>query len=216
MDSFGLRDAFRADTDDNVAPFLWSDDLIAAYADDAQKMFCRLTNGIADSTSEACSIDIVAGEPSADLDKRILRIRRIQRDSDGAKLDVFNIEDLDARGVRLTSVQGPVRAAVLGMDEHSLRWLDVPLADDTASLLVYRLPLRAITTSRSQLEIDDQHHRALLLWMKHLAYARQDADTFNQRLAERYEGEFHTYCQAAKAEQDRARAKVRVVAYGGI
>lgn len=216
MDSYGLRDAFRADTDDNVAPFLWSDDLIAAYANDAQKMFCRLTNGIADSTSEVCSIDIAAGEPTADLDKRILHIRRIQRDSDGHKLDIYNIEDLDQRGIRLTSTPGPVRAAVLGMDEHSLRWLDVPLVDDTASLMVYRLPLRSITTIRTSLEIDEQHHIALLLWMKHLAYARQDADTFNLRLAQQYDSEFRAYCKQAKAEQDRARAKVRVTAYGGI
>lgn len=216
MDSFGLRDAFRADVDDSVAPFLWSDDLIAAYADDAQKKFCRLTSGIADSTSEVCSIDMEIGEPFADLDKRILEIRRIQRDSDGRPLDIWNLEDLDAKGVRLSSIPGPVRAVVLGLEEHKLRWLDVPLFDGTASLSVYRLPLRTITTTRTALEIDEQHHRALLLWMKHLAYGRQDADTYNLNLSERYEADFIRYCAGAKTEQERARKKIRVVAYGGI
>jgi hypothetical protein len=216
MDSFGLRDLFRTEVDDSVAPFLWSDALIAIYADDAQKQFCRLTNGIADSTSEVCSIDIEAGEPIASLDKRILKIRRIQRDSDARKLDLFNLEDLDVRGIRLTSQKGPVRAAVLGMEEHTLRWLDVPVADDTASLSVYRLPLRDITVTRSQLEIDNQHHVHLILWMKHLAYSRQDADTFNQRLADQNEAAFRRYCVQAKAEQDRARSKIRTVAYGGL
>jgi hypothetical protein len=216
MDSYGLRDAFRADVDDSVAPFLWSDDLIALYADDAQKKFCRLTNGIADSSSDLCSVDIEAGEPIAAIDKRILRIRRAQRDSDGAKLDIWNLEDLDSRGIRLTNVQGPVRAVVLGMDEHTVRWLDVPQLNDTATLSVYRLPLRDITTTKSQLEIDSQHHFALLMWMKHLAYARQDTDTHNEQLSQRFEAEFRAYCKEAKAEQDRARGKIRVVAYGGI
>jgi len=216
MDSYGLRDAFRADVDDSVAPYLWSDDLIALYADDAQKKFCRLTNGIADSSSDLCSVDIEAGEPVAAIDKRILKIRRVQRDSDGRPLDIYNLEDLDLRGIRLTTQKGPVRAVVLGMEEHSVRWLDVPLLNDTATLAVYRLPLRDITTTKTQLEIDSQHHVALLLWMKHLAYARQDADTHNEQLSQRYEAEFRAYCSEAKAEQDRARSKVRVVAYGGI
>jgi len=216
MDSYGLRDAFRADVDDSVAPYLWSDDLIASYADEAQKKFCRLTNGIADSSSDLCSVDIEAGEPVADIDKRILKIRRVQRDSDGAKLHVYNLEDLDERGIRLTAQLGPVRAVVLGMEEHSVRWLDVPAVNDTATLSVYRLPLRTVTTSKTQLEIDEQHHRSLLLWMKHLAYARQDTDTHNEQLSQRYEAEFRAYCKEAKAEQDRARGKVRVVAYGGI
>lgn len=216
MDSLGLISAFRLDVDDNVAPYLWSDELIAAYADEAQKKFCRLTNGIADSSSDLCSVDIEAGEPTADIDKRILKIRRVQRDSDGRRLDVYNLEDLDERGIRLTSIQGPVRAVVLGMEEHSVRWLDVPLANDTATLSVYRLPLRTITTTKTPLEIDEQHHRSLLLWMKHLAYARQDTDTHNEQLSQRYEADFRAYCREAKAEQDRARSKVRVVAYGGI
>ena len=216
MDSYGLRDAFRADVDDSVAPYLWPDDLIALYADDAQKKFCRLTNGIADSSADLCSVDIEAGEPVAAIDKRILKIRRAQRDSDGCPLDIWNLEDLDARGIRLTATQGPVRAVVLGMEEHSVRWLDVPAVNDTATLSVYRLPLRTITTAKTQLEIDEQHHLALLMWMKHLAYSRQDTDTHNEQLAQRFEAEFRAYCREAKAEQDRARGKVRVVAYGGI
>lgn len=216
MDSLGLRTAFREDVDDNVAPYLWSDELIASYADDAQKMFCRLTNGITDSTSDICSIDIEAGEPFADLDKRILKLRRIARDVDGRPLEILNLEDLDAKGIRLTAQAGPVHAAVMGLEEHKVRWLNVPVSNDTATLSVYRLPLRAITTAKSVLEIDEQHHRALLMWMKHLAYGRQDADTHNAKLADKYEGDFRSYCFAAKSEQDRARAKIRVVAYGGI
>lgn len=216
MDSFGLRDEFRLDVDDNVAPYLWSDALIASYANEAQKMFCRLTNGISDSTSRVCSVAIETGEPFAPLDKSILRIRRAQRASDARPITIVNVEDMDALGLRLDDQRGPVDFIILGMDENQVRWMRVPLADDEAKLTVFRMPLRDITAAKTPLEIAEQHHRSLLLWMKHLAYGKQDSDTYNPRAADKYEADFRAYCAQAKAEQDRARSKVRTVRYGGI
>lgn len=214
MDSLGLTGEFRLDVDDNVAPYLWSDALIASYADEAQKMFCRLTNGISDSTSPLCTINIEAGEPFADLDKRILKVRRMQRASDARPITVANVEDMDSLGIRLTDQTGPVDYAITGMDENKIRWLRVPAADDEAQLTVFRLPLRTITTAKTPLEIGEQHHRSLLMWMKYLAYKRQDTDTYDARASDKNEAAFRAYCAQAKAEQDRARSKVRVVRYG--
>lgn len=217
MDSLGLIAAFREDVDDNASPQLWSDAAIAEYGDDAQKMFCRLTNGISDSTSDLCTIDVELGEAWADLDKRILKIRRAQRTSDSRQITILNVEDLDEKGVRLDSRQGRVTTMVIGMDENKVRWHAVPDSADTVTMTVFRLPLTTIVSTRKiAIEIAEQHHRALLLWMKYLAYSRQDADTSNARLADRNEAAFRAYCKAAKAEQDRARSKVRIVQYGGI
>lgn len=216
MDSLGLLAAFRNDVDDNAAPYLWSDASIAAYADDAQKMFCRLTNGISDSTSEVCSIDIEAGEAWANLDKRILKVRRMQRESDARTIVVVNFEDLDECGIRLNDSRGQVNRVILGMEENKVRWHQVPAVADVALLTVYRLPLRTITVAKSMLEIAEQHHLHLLLWMKSLAYGKQDSDVYDPRAAERNEFKFRDYCKAVKAEQDRARSKVRIVQYGGI
>lgn len=216
MDSLGLLAAFRDDVDDNAVPRLWSDATIAAYADDAQKMFCRLTNGISDSTSDLCSIDIEVGEAWADLDKRILKVRRAQRTSDARPVTVLNVEDLDSAGVRLDATQGPVDAVILGMDENKVRWHKVPAKADVLTLTVYRLPLRTISVTKAPLEIAEQHHLHLLLWMKSLAYNKQDSDVYDPRAAEKNEAKFRAYCAAVKAEQDRARSKVRIVQYGGV
>lgn len=216
MDTLALIREFRTDVDDNVAPFLWSDELVASYADDAQKMFCRLTNGIADATSQMCEVEISAGEAFATTDKRILKIRSITRGSDGRDIRLVNVENLAETGLRLDDRPGSVVAAVSGMEDHKLRWVSVPAADDVARLVVYRLPLRAVTTIKAPLEIDEQHHRALLLWMKHLAYAKQDTDTADAIKSGEAEMRFRSYCKAAKAEQDRARHKIRITAYGGI
>lgn len=215
MNSLDLTTEFRLDVDDNVETFLWSDELIASYANEAQRMFCRLTNGISDSTSHVCTVAIEAGEPFADLDKSILRIRRMQRASDARPITIVNVEDMDSLGLRLTDHQGQVNYAITGMDENKVRWMQVPLLDDEAQLTVFRLPLRPIVAgAKSQLEIAEQHHRSLLLWMKHLAYSRQDSDTYDARAADKNEAAFRTYCEQAKAEQDRARSKVRMVRYG--
>lgn len=215
MDSLGLIAEFRNDVDDNALPQLWSDATIALYADDAQKMFCRLTNGLADSTSQMCNIDIDEGEPWAALDKRILKIRRAERVSDGRPVTIINAEDLDTLGVRLDRV-GVVNSLVLGLEENKIRWGCVPSDADAITMTVFRLPLRPITTEKSQLEIGEQHHLHLLLWMKHLAYGKQDADVYDPRKASVNEGAFRAYCTAVKSEQDRARHKTRIVAYGGI
>lgn len=216
MDSLALIKAFRTDVDDNVGPFLWSDETVAEYADDAQKMFCRLTNGIADASSQMCEVDISAGDAFSAIDRRILKIRSIARGSDGRTIGMANVENLASIGLRLTAVAGPVHTAVTGMEDHKVRWINVPAVDDVARLTVYRLPLRAITTAKAPLEIDEQHHRALLLWMKHLAYAKQDTDTYDAQKSGEAEARFRAYCMQAKAEQDRAKHKVRIVAYGGI
>jgi hypothetical protein len=217
MHSSDLRDLFRADIDDAVAPYLWSDAEVASYMDDAQKMFCRLTGGIGDATSNLCSVDISAGEDLTTFDPRILKIRRMQRDSDSEKIEIINFEDLDALRLKLDSQTGPVDRAIIGMEPYSIRWMKIPVVDDTASLIVYRLPLRTISpTVRSLLEIPEQHQRHLMLWMKSLAYAKQDSDTLDKTKAEKNETLFRNYCAAAKAEAERLRHTPRTVVYGGL
>jgi hypothetical protein len=217
MNSYRLRDLFRLDVDDTVAPNLWSDDEVATYADEAQKMFCRLTGGIGDATSSLCSVDISAGEPFTPFDPRILKIRRIQRDSDATPIQMLNFEDLDSAKIKLDNTTGFVTKVVIGIEPFQLRWMKVPLANDTASLIVYRLPLRTITSAvNSLLEIPDQHQRPLLLWMESLAYAKQDSDTFDKTKAADKEAKFRAYCAAAFAEGERLRHKPRFTMYGGI
>lgn len=217
MNTTRLKNLFRSDVDDVALPNLWSDDEVATYMDEAQKMFCRLTGGIGDSSSPLCTVDIDASEPFTAIDKRILKIRRIQRDSDSKPLRVVNFEDLDAECVKLDAVEGVVDTVVIGIEPHKLRWVRVPAVADTATMIVYRLPLRSIVSSAvSVLEIDEQHQRSLLLWMEHLAYDKQDADTRDPKKSEEKEIAFRTYCEAATIEMARLRHKPRSVQYGGL
>lgn len=219
MTPSALKTLFREDVRDTVAPFLWSNAEVWSYMDDAQKMFCRLTDGIGDATTpEVVQIPISAGDTWLELHPSILKIRAANRDSDGAPLDMLNFEDLAARGIRFEDgVTRELRLLVTGMEENKLRLVAPAAADDNVTLLVFRLPLLTITgRGDDALEIGEAHHRHLLIWMKHLAYSKQDTETFDKARADEMEARFRAYCADAKLEQARKRHKTRSVAYGGL
>lgn len=222
MNLVTLIDQFRRDIDDLAEPRLWSDEVVTRFADDAQDMFCRKTNGISDSSSIACEIDVELGEPFADLHPSILKIRRAMRKSDSREISVMNVEDMDRLGYRLDQRMGHVHAMIIGMDENKVRWGHVPQLTDTIMLSVFRRPLRRLRPPTAddvgctRLEVAEQHHLHLLMWMKHLAYGQQDSDTYDMRKADMYEKKFLDYCAQAKAEQDLARHVKRPIAYGGL
>lgn len=97
-----------------------------------------------------------------------------------------------------------------------LRAWPFPNNTATVELRVFRLPLVPITDAGDQeLEIDEQHHLSLLLWMKHRAYGKEDAETFDRSKRDDFEQRFQAYCARAKAEQVRLRHPAGTVQYGG-
>lgn len=218
MNSTELLEAFRDEMADAVAPYLWTDSAIYRYLDDAQKMFCRLTEGIEDSSTESvCRLSIEAGTDWYPLSNKILKVREAVDTATGRPYDVLNMEKASLKGVLFNGNPGPLKLFVTGLEKHKLRAWPLPAAPTTVELRVFRLPLRPITDDGDQeLEIDEQHHEALLLWMKHRAYDKQDADTFDRRKAEEYEMRFRVYCASAFKEQERARRNTGTVVYGGL
>lgn len=65
-------------------------------------------------------------------------------------------------------------------------------------------------------EVAPEHHEALLMWMKHRAYGKQDAETFDRGRSLDYKQQFANYCAAATAEWDRYKSNTNPVAYGGL
>lgn len=226
MNSTGLHDRFRSDTRDLGDPPLWTSSEIYQYINDAQNMFTRLTGGIADATSPVTQVEATAGATFISLSPKILKIRTVQRVSDYQDVELLNIEDmqrpsvsrdygLSTRFSRLDATTGPVRALILGMEANRARLVDIPEVTDTLSLTVYRMPLEDITASGQDLEVDEQHHEHLLLWVKRCAHMKQDAEAYDRGRAERFEQQFVTYCEQAKLERERREHKYRTVAYGG-
>jgi hypothetical protein len=216
MDSTTLHDQFRRDVDDRVAPYLWSSDEVFGYLDDAQKLFCRLTGGIGDASTSLTLLSYTAGAATLACSPLILKIRAAYDEATGTPVEIVNIEDMAARGMRFDGRSGPLRALVAGMEPASLHTWPLPAASGGVRLVVERLPLATISDFDQTLEVADHHQHGLSLWMRARAYTKQDADTLDARRADNFNTQFRAYCDAARREKDTVRHKPRVVAYGGI
>lgn len=225
MNSSELYDTFRSDVSDVAKPYLWSDDEVFRYMDAAYKMFVRLTGGITDFLSDATLIDIVAGEKVADSHPSILRVLHAERVSDGNPLRIVNTTDLNSviqndygalRNLVNDRSIGTVHSMIIGRQKDKVEWASIPVEDDQAQLSVFRLPLEDICGFDHDLaEVDEMHHIYLLDWMKHLAYKKHDAETYDVNKSTHCGDEFRAYCLQAKGELERQRYKVGVVQYGG-
>jgi hypothetical protein len=224
-----LKDRYRSDVrDTDSSTPLWSDADIYDYMDDAQKMFCRLQGGIADTTTDSiCKISYAANDQYKAISPLILKIRQVVRESDQLEVEVLNFEDLQMHALaddygfqppyKIDSTPGEVRAIVVGMQEGMIRLVRFPTAADSLRLTVYRMPLVDITTTGNQtFEIAAVHVRPLLYWMKHLGHLKQDAETYDKGRADMFEALFRQYCDQAKAEREKREHKYRTVGYGGL
>ena len=212
MDTTELRTLFRSEFSDAVEPYLVPDASVYAYLDDAQKMFCRLTEGIEDSRSH--TLGITPDTEWYDLDKNILKIRRAVDAATGRSVALVNQEKAESSGIRFDGRAGRLHALVMGLEKHAVRAWPVPNQTTAVSLEVFRLPRTA--EQGDELEVDEQHHQHLLLWVKHRAYGNQDAEVRDDKKALEYEQRFRAYCAEARKEQERARRVVGAVNYGGI
>jgi hypothetical protein len=234
VDLQDLGAEFRSQVSDEAQPYLWSDDEVLRYIIDAQDMFVRNIGGLSDmSTTEIVDVDVTAGNPWSVHSPYILRVRSGRLLT--AKRDVEMIGEGQVGTTTMirdygwtNSAQlddddiGIVRFGVLGLEEKKIRWVQVPSESDTVRLHVFRLPYPRIPGPREDepgwdagvpLEIDEHHHRHLILWMKHLAYSKQDAEARDDKKAADNKLAFEEYCKKAKIENERRAYKPRVVAY---
>lgn len=213
MDTKALRNLFRSQAFDAVEPYLWSDSEVYGYMDRAQRQFCAEVRGIADaSTADITTVAITTGEMFSPLDSRVLQVRSAYNVTTDTALASFNSLEVGERALR---VPGAVNGYSLDDQDGFVRWNAVPTEDQAVSLSVYRSPLYPITSGTDDLEIHTDHHESLLDWMMHLAYLKQDAETYDLRRSNEARARFEAYCVQARGELSRKRHTPRSVRYGG-
>ena len=208
MNTTELLAVFRQEVFDLELPYLWSDSLVYAYIDDAQKQFCRETYGIEDS--RGFTIPLVASKEWYALDPKITELLGAYA-SDGHPIRVMTRNETAARNVIFDGRTGNVQALFKGMEKGFVRAYPVPAASSTVRLETRRLP--ATVEAGDDFEIDEQHHLGLLHWVKHKAYANQDAETADATKSDKHRAEFLAYCLKSKTEQGRLNRKVAVVKF---
>lgn len=224
MTSDELYELFRHEIDDTETVFLWSEFEVWGYMNDAYRQFVRLTGGVADISSSITEIDVVADEATAVVSNKILKFREARLNSTNRKLAIVNYTDterptLDYGNTATDSDMQPgeVHSMIIGEQKGLVRWVQVPMVADTVHLSVMRLPLEKIDKDGQELvDVDEEHHEALLLWMKARAHMKQDAETFDKGRAQDFRAQFEAYCRGVVADWERHKSKLRVVTYGGI
>ena len=213
MNSTSLLEFWRQQVMDVARPYLWLDDEAFIYMNEAQNQFCRLTEGISDATTpEVVQVPVETGEIFAPVHPSILNFRNAYLLSTGDQLDIKNHTEVR----KWDNAAGNVTAMIVGMERNTVRWDKTPTADDEVELLVFRLPLVGIDGADQDFEIETQHHTYLAHWMSHLAYLKQDTETYDKQASDRAKANFEAYCAQASAEQRRYKQKPRSIAYGGI
>lgn len=212
MTTTELLALFRSEVFDLELPYLWSDNLIYGYIDDAQKQFCRDTNGIADSRS--FKLNVTVANEWYSIDPRILKIRDAVMSSTGREVPIISIEKMLENEMRFDGGTGLVKALISGLDDGTLRTWPIPSEATTIELRTFRLP--EDVAAGDDLEIPPQYHPRLLHWVKHRAYGVQDTETFDKGASDRYLAMHKAACLDAIHEQNRVRRPVSTVSYGGI
>lgn len=199
-----LIDQFRDDTRDQQPDYMWTDDEIIGYANKAVDEACRRARLIVDSSSTASSAYLGIGESEIELHESVIFVRRL-RISGVRSLNPCVSREMDERvpGWEDSAASTPI-VFVPDWETNKLKlWPPTATAIDI-KMTVIRTPLTEMLDDEDEPEISGRYHRALLDWMKFLAYSKQDSDTMDAAKAlkfeERFAGEFGLP-QSAKDEQ---------------
>ena len=179
-----IVEVFRYEVDDLAEPFLWSDEELIDYANDAENEAARRGRLLIDSTTPAVrQIAVLAGTASYALDPRVIFVRRAKLASRTLILARRSQRDMDECIPGWESHTGTVCDYLTDCDTGKVRLYRTPTVDDTLNLSVVRLPLMATKKLDDTPEIHPRFHRNLRHWMKFRAYSKQDAETRDEKKA---------------------------------
>lgn len=220
-----LRENILYDRTDRVAgtpDYLWSDETLTRYINEAQNRFARFGLVIRDGTSaDATQVTIQEGVIEYPLHPSVLAVISAKMPGDIADLAraghqafqtyrqpdpyFFNPADL--------STMPPGKPLAYGTDEYlssddyestsvtTLRLYPEPTADYDGQILqlrVVRLPLYPLTSSTDYPEIPAEHHLEMLDWAAYLALRIVDVDGGMPVRASEFRASFEDHVRRAK------------------
>lgn len=179
-----LLELTRVEIDDTEAPYLWSDAELIDAAADAENEACRRARLIIDSSTAAiCQISVTAASNLYALDDRVLFVRRAKMGLEDSPLCRASYRDMDANMLGWESHTGTPTHYITDYETGKIRLYPTPVAADTLSMTVVRLPLVQLSDPELDPEIKPHYHRSLRFWMMYRAYSKQDVDAHDDKRA---------------------------------
>lgn len=227
---------FRREVDDPLVPggqvqepdadSLWKDTEIAGYLQEAVIELARRT--LFFNTSKTISYQAdqeLIERPEGYLDMRAEGAYRVDG-SDRVPLLLRNMVEMDEamtddyglRGMsKWITEKGPPKVLVTDYEQGHFKMAPIPEQAGSVQLFYYHYPVINIVGTTGDVEFEALHHiRALLSWMKYLAYQKQDAETLDLRRSEMFGLQFEREADRLDGEVKRGRRRPGNVAYGGL
>lgn len=179
--------------DTNADAYYWQDDELILYINEAVREACRRSTLLIDDTTTAvCQIALVANTSTYDISPLILRILDARLTGSALPLNKTYYLELNEKLYDWRSATGtPTHYMTDEMAQGHIRLYPTPDATGTLNLKVVRLPLTTLSDYSSSPEIPSQHHYALIDWVCHLAFRKQDAETENLPKVQMYAQSFN-------------------------
>jgi len=181
-----LLEQFRTRADDKVSPYLWLDEDVIEWLNQAEQEAALRRRLIHDSSTAAvCRIDVTAGTAVYNLHTALYEIDHIAFLIDGETewktLKLASTGWLDHNLARWRDLSDTPLYAV--QTDTQLRLVPNPDADGTIRLECYRLPLADMATDDDTPEIHKAHHDKLVDWALYRAFSVPDSEGFDERRA---------------------------------
>ena len=190
-----LMAVFRSFVGDSSKPFIFEDELVKMWLNEAVDEACVRSLLIKDwSTTAVCNIAITAGTSTYSTHASIINITRAElfaagdAETDGDVLGQVTEHYLDANeaGWR-TRTERPV---FFIHHDTKIRFGCLPETDGTLKLEVNRLPLAPMALTTDAPEFAAKHHRHLVAWALHRAFSIPDTEVIDPARSARSEAEF--------------------------
>ncbi len=214
---------FRLDQEDTAEPYLWEDEEMLAYLDEAQEVLAE----DADLLRGELSLDYSADDLWLGIPEYVTRIRQANG-PDGAKLRLCNFEEWEADRVKEDYGQWIANddwesdtgqypeALITDIETDWARMYPTPTEDGTVKLRVFRGPTTLMEDGDDPELVNTQQQSALLNYARYLAYQKHDSQTYNPRLSEEQLAIYTGKKDRLITRTTRRHRRMKTVAYGGI
>lgn len=176
--------------DDIAEPYLWSNERLVQYIEDAQAEAADRARLILDDESPLTRFTTEADKALYRLDPAILNVEAVLLD--GFPLERNHEQWLDEHRPRWRSDTGHPLSFIEREDGKHIRLHPTPQSAVPVQMQVYRLPREPLAADDldAEFEIHERHHMRMLDWAARLAYLKRDADTEDRRRADTHEAFF--------------------------